>query len=140
MEAKACGASLIVIDPVLSETSSKADLWLKLRPGTDAALALGLLNVIVNEELFDKVFVGRWCLGFDALKERLREYPPETAGRGDYLGSRRANSRGRQALRPDAAREHNPGRGYRPECRYDFHVSGDSDACLNYRKYRRAGR
>jgi anaerobic selenocysteine-containing dehydrogenase len=81
MEAKACGASLIVIDPVLSETSSKADLWLKLRPGTDAALALGMLNVIVNEELYDKDFVGKWCLGFDALKERLREYPPETVER-----------------------------------------------------------
>ena len=77
MEAWSRGVKLIVIDPVLSESASKADMWLQLRPGTDAALALGMLNVIINEGLYDKEFVDRWCLGFDQLKERVQEYPPE---------------------------------------------------------------
>ncbi|UCG65919.1 MAG: molybdopterin-dependent oxidoreductase [Deltaproteobacteria bacterium] len=77
MEARARGAKLIVVDPVLTETSSKADIWLQLRPGTDAALALGMLQVTINEGLYDKQFVKKWCLGFDELKERVQGYPPE---------------------------------------------------------------
>ena len=77
MEAKARGAKMIVVDPVLSETASKADLWLQLRPGTDPALALGMLNVIINEGLYDKEFVDKWCVGFEELKQRVQEYSPE---------------------------------------------------------------
>ena len=77
MEAMAQGAKLIVVDPVLTETVSKADIWLQLRPGTDAALALGMLNVVINEGLYDKGFVEKWCLGFDEIKERVQDYPPE---------------------------------------------------------------
>jgi len=77
MEAKARGAKMIVVDPVLSETSCKADVWLQLRPGTDAALALGMLNVIINEGIYDKEFVDKWCLGFEELRERVQEYSPE---------------------------------------------------------------
>lgn len=77
MDAKALGARLIVVDPLFSETASKADLWLQLRPGTDAALALGMLNVIINGGLYDKDFVGRWCNGFEELREKVQEYPPE---------------------------------------------------------------
>jgi len=77
MEAWARGAKLIVIDPVLSETASKADIWLRLRPGTDAALALGMLNVIINEQLYDKEFDDKWCFGFESLRERVQEYPPD---------------------------------------------------------------
>ena len=51
MEARSLGATMIVIDPLFSEAASKADLWLALRPGTDAALALGMLNVIITERL-----------------------------------------------------------------------------------------
>lgn len=77
MEARSRGAKLIVVDPVLSETASKADIWLNLRPGTDAALALGMLNIIINEGLYDKQFVEKWCFGFDDLKARVQDYPPE---------------------------------------------------------------
>jgi anaerobic selenocysteine-containing dehydrogenase len=76
MEAWARGAKMVVVDPVLSETASKADIWLRIRPGTDAALALAMLHVIIDEELFDKEFVGKWCVGFNELKERVREYAP----------------------------------------------------------------
>jgi len=77
MEAWQRGAKMIVVDPVFSEAASKADMWLQLRPGTDAALALGMLNVIINEGLYDKEFVDQWCFGFKELKERVQQYPPE---------------------------------------------------------------
>lgn len=77
MEAKARGAKLIVVDSALSETAAKADIWLQVRPGTDAALALGMLNVVINENLYDREFVQKWCLGFEELKERVQAYPPE---------------------------------------------------------------
>jgi anaerobic selenocysteine-containing dehydrogenase len=67
---------LIVVDPRFTLEASKADIWLQLRPGTDAALALGMLNVIINEGLYDKEFVGKWTFGFDQLKQRVKEYPP----------------------------------------------------------------
>jgi anaerobic selenocysteine-containing dehydrogenase len=79
MDAKALGAKLIVVDPMLSEIASKADLWLQLRPGTDAALALGMLNVIIRENLYDRAFVQAWCNGFEDLAKRVMEYPPERA-------------------------------------------------------------
>lgn len=75
MKAWARGAKLIVVDPCLSETASKADLWLKIRPGTDSALALGMINVIIEEGLWDKEFVKKWCVGFDQLKARASDYP-----------------------------------------------------------------
>jgi anaerobic selenocysteine-containing dehydrogenase len=77
MEAWIRGAKLIVVDPMLTEASSKADLWLQLRPGTDAALALGMLNVIIQEDLYDRDFVEKWCHGFEELKKRAAEFPPE---------------------------------------------------------------
>jgi anaerobic selenocysteine-containing dehydrogenase len=77
MEAWRRGARMIVVDPFFSEAASKADLWLQLRPGTDAALALGMLHVIQAEGLYDRMFVERWCFGFDELVTRLKEYPPE---------------------------------------------------------------
>ena len=69
------GAKLIVIDPRKTGVSSKADLWLKPRPGTDLALALGMLRMIVDEGLYKKDFVENWTKGFPELKEHLRQYP-----------------------------------------------------------------
>ena len=69
------GTKLIVIDPALTWLASKADIWLQLRPGTDCALALGMLNVIMNEDLYDHDFVDNWVFGFDELKERVDQYP-----------------------------------------------------------------
>ena len=62
------------VDPELREMSSKADVWLQLRPGTDAALALGFINVIITEGLYDTEFVEKWCTGFEELKARAQEY------------------------------------------------------------------
>jgi len=71
------GSKLIVIDPRSTWFSCRADVHLQNRPGTDGAIALGMLNVIINEGLYDKEFVEKWCYGFDELKERVQEYPPE---------------------------------------------------------------
>ncbi|MCL7401156.1 MAG: molybdopterin-dependent oxidoreductase [Thaumarchaeota archaeon] len=77
LKARERGAELIVIDPRFTELASKADLWLQVRPGTDGALALGMLNVIIKERLYDEEFVKKWCYGFDLLAKRVEEYPPE---------------------------------------------------------------
>ena len=81
---QADGAKLIVVDPRPPERLDieglgvvPADIWLRLRPGTDAALALGMVNVIINEGIYNKDFVDNWCVGFDELKERVQEYPPD---------------------------------------------------------------
>ena len=71
------GLKLIVIDPRRTRSAEAADMHLQLRPGTDGALAMGWLNVIINEELYDKDFVERWTVGFDKLAERAQEYPPQ---------------------------------------------------------------
>lgn len=68
---------VIAVDPRRTKTTDIADIWLQLRPGTDTALALAWLNVIINEELYDKDFVNQWTVGFDKLKERVQEYPPQ---------------------------------------------------------------
>jgi len=71
------GAKLMVIDPGEIDLVTKADLWLKLRPGSDLALALGMINVIINEKLYDKAFVDNWAVGFDRLKLHVQDYSPE---------------------------------------------------------------
>jgi thiosulfate reductase/polysulfide reductase chain A len=76
LEAEEKGCKLIVVDPRLTETASKADLWLQLRPGTDGALGLGMLHVIIKESLYDKAFVSKYCLGFDKIKVLVEEYTP----------------------------------------------------------------
>jgi anaerobic selenocysteine-containing dehydrogenase len=71
------GAKLISIDPRKTSLTEKADVHLQIRPGTDCALALGMLNVIINEELYDREFVEQWTVGFDELKAHVREFTPQ---------------------------------------------------------------
>lgn len=71
------GAKVIVIDPRPTLTAKRADIWLQIRPQSDGALALGFLNVLINEGLYDKEFVEKNCLGFEELKKRVQDYPPE---------------------------------------------------------------
>ncbi len=71
------GAKLICIDPRKGFVAKKADLWLQLRPGTDAALAMGFLNVIIDEELYDRDFVDNHINGWDKFKDRVKEFPLE---------------------------------------------------------------
>jgi anaerobic selenocysteine-containing dehydrogenase len=69
------GAKLIVIDPRLTRLAARADIWLQLRPGTDTALAFGMLNVIVNEKLYDREFVRNYVYGWEQFVERVNRYP-----------------------------------------------------------------
>lgn len=72
------GTKIICIDPRITWLGCREGNWtIQLKPGTDACLALGLLNVIISEELYDHDFVENWCFGFDELKERAAEYPVE---------------------------------------------------------------
>jgi len=78
LSAQKRGAKLVVVDPRATPLAKRADLHLQVRPGTDCALALGLLNVVITEGLYDRDFVEQWTLGFDKLAEHVREYSPET--------------------------------------------------------------
>ncbi len=69
------GARLIVLDPRKSENAELADLWLPLRAGSDAAMCLGWLKVILDEGLYDADFVEKWTHGFEAFRARVDEYP-----------------------------------------------------------------
>jgi anaerobic selenocysteine-containing dehydrogenase len=69
------GAKLIAVDPRMTRIAARADVWLQLRPGTDSALALGMLNVIVKEGLYDKAFVENHVYGWEPFVKRVNEYP-----------------------------------------------------------------
>src|SRR6185312_2127043 len=73
------GGRIVVIDPKRTPTVKIADLWLRPHTGTDAALALAMINVMIAEGLYDKDFVERHTHGFDKLRERVAEFPPERA-------------------------------------------------------------
>jgi anaerobic selenocysteine-containing dehydrogenase len=75
--AREAGAKVVVIDPIRTRTAEAADWHVRPLPGTDAALALGLMHVIVAEDLWDHDYVEQHTLGFGQLRERLAEYPPE---------------------------------------------------------------
>ena len=70
------GLKLIVIDPKRTPLA-KRGMHIPIRPGTDCALALGMLNVIISEDLYDKEFVDKYTIGFDKLAEHVKQYPPE---------------------------------------------------------------
>lgn len=109
------GPKLIVVDPRETEMAKKADIWLPLRPGTDAALALAFSHVIIEEDLYDREFVKNWTVGFGSLKERVRNYPPEWAAEITWVSAEkiRAAARMYASIKPAAltwgnALEHNP--------------------------------
>jgi anaerobic selenocysteine-containing dehydrogenase len=77
LEAQKNGAKIVVIDPVKTRTAKAADWHIAIRPGTDGALALGMMNVIIAEGLVDYDYVEKYTLGYEELKERAALYPPE---------------------------------------------------------------
>jgi anaerobic selenocysteine-containing dehydrogenase len=80
-QARAAGAKYVVINPVAITGTEQADLFLRPRPGTDAALALAVMHVIVKEGLIDRKFIDNHTLGFKEMSARLADYPPEKAAR-----------------------------------------------------------
>ena len=75
-EAKRRGARLIAIDPYRSATAEKCHQHIAPMPGTDAALALGIMHVLIAEDMVDHDYVDRYTIGFDVLKSRAAEFPP----------------------------------------------------------------
>ncbi len=73
------GSKLLVVDPQVTWLAAHSELYLQVRPGTDAALALAIGHVMVEEELYDKNFIEYWCYGFDEYKERVADWTPERA-------------------------------------------------------------
>jgi anaerobic selenocysteine-containing dehydrogenase len=109
------GTKLIVIDPRQTELAKKADLWLQIRPGTDDALALSMINVIINERLFDVEFIEKWTVGFERLAKRAAEYPPERVAGITWITAEKIKSAARlfartkpAALEWGVALEHTP--------------------------------
>jgi anaerobic selenocysteine-containing dehydrogenase len=78
-EALAHHPKTIVVDPRETFLARKADIWLRVRPGADDALALAVLNVLISEELYDKEFVRKWTYGFRSFADHIRQYTPEWA-------------------------------------------------------------
>jgi thiosulfate reductase/polysulfide reductase chain A len=74
LAAKSRGAKIIVVDPRRTKEADIADLWLQVRPGTDVALMLGWLKIIVDENLYDRPFVEKWTVGFEQLRKHLDQY------------------------------------------------------------------
>ena len=73
------GSYGIAVDPRRSETAKRCKMWLPIRPGTDCALALAMIHVIINEGVYDKEFVEKWTVGFEKLKEHVTDYSPQWA-------------------------------------------------------------
>jgi len=71
------GTELIVVDPRKTDLARKAKCWLQLKPGSDHALALAFLNVIIEEQLYQKDFVEKWTYGFDEFASHVRAFSPE---------------------------------------------------------------
>ncbi|MBV9339807.1 MAG: molybdopterin-dependent oxidoreductase [Acidobacteria bacterium] len=76
-EARRKGAKLVVIDPYRTRTAACADWHLAINPGTDVALALGMMHIIIRDKLYDADYVARYALGFDELRDKVQQYPPE---------------------------------------------------------------
>jgi anaerobic selenocysteine-containing dehydrogenase len=77
VECMQLGSKMITVDPTLTWLAAQSEYWLRLRPGTDTALAMGMLNIIIKENLYDHDFVERWTYGFDEFVERVSEWTAE---------------------------------------------------------------
>ncbi len=86
-EARRKGAKLVVIDPFRTRTARLADWHLAIRPGTDVALALGLINYIIENDLYDAPYVAAHTIGFEELRKRAAEYTPERVAAITGLGA-----------------------------------------------------
>ncbi|HMC30458.1 MAG TPA: molybdopterin oxidoreductase family protein [Candidatus Angelobacter sp.] len=105
-EARRKGAKLVVIDPYKTRTARVADWYLPINPGTDVALALAMMHVIINERLYNADYVSKYTLGFEQLTQKVQEYPPERVApwTGISAGDIRKLAREYATVRPAAIR------------------------------------
>jgi len=86
-EARRNGAKLVAIDPYKTRTARVADWHLPINPGTDVALALAMMHVIVNDRLYNAEYVSKYTLGFEQLAQKVQEYPPERVAEWTGIGA-----------------------------------------------------
>ena len=103
LEARAKGVPIICIDPIRTRTAEQCDEWIGIRPGTDGALALGMMHVLFAEGLQDDDYIAKHTLGVDLLRERLKEYPPARAAQITGIPEARLVELARQYGRSKAA-------------------------------------
>jgi len=105
-EARRNGAKLVVLDPYRTRTAECADWYLPIHPGTDAALALGMMHVIIGENLHDADYVAKYTFGFEQLREKVKQYPPERIAQwtGIAAGDIRKLAREYATVRPSVIR------------------------------------
>ncbi len=103
LRARERGARVIAIDPLQTRTAAQCDEWIAIRPGTDAALALGIMHVLFAESLEDRDYIERWTLGGAELRERAAEYPPERVAAITGITAERIVALGREFGRAKAA-------------------------------------
>lgn len=118
LEAKSKGAKIVVIDPVRTRTAKQADWHIPINPGTDAALALGMMNVIIAENLVDSDYVAKYTLGLEELSVRVAEFPPEKVEKITGIPAADIRTLAREyaksqpsAIRQGVALERSPGGG-----------------------------
>lgn len=103
LEARERGVPVLCIDPIKTRTAEQCDEWIGIRPGTDAALALGMMHVIFEESLYDEDYLARHTLGAEHLRERVREYPPARAAQITGIPQARIEQLARQYAKAKAA-------------------------------------
>jgi len=105
-EARRDGAKLVVIDPYRTRTAACADWYLPINPGTDGALALAMMHVIIGEGLHDADYVAKYTLGFDQLCEKVKAYSPERASRWTGIAAEHIQKLAREyaTVRPSVIR------------------------------------
>ncbi|HXD22451.1 MAG TPA: molybdopterin oxidoreductase family protein [Gemmatimonadaceae bacterium] len=97
------GVKVIAIDPLRTRTADQCDEWIAIRPGTDGALALGMMHVIFAEGLQDDDYLARYTLGAAELRERVRDYPPELVASLTGIPAQRIIELAREYARAKAA-------------------------------------
>jgi anaerobic selenocysteine-containing dehydrogenase len=98
------GADVVVIDHRRTETARAVDAeWLAVRPGTDGALALSMIHVLLEEGLYDREFAGRWTRGFEELRAYVRRFTPESAGETTGIPADAIRRTARAIARPGGA-------------------------------------
>ena len=117
-EAQSNGAKVVVIDPIRTRTAKKADWHLPIRPGADGALAMAMINVIIEDDLVDHDYVTNHTLGFDELAVRAADYAPEAVAGAIGLPAEDIRTLAREfataqpaVIRPGVAIERHPGGG-----------------------------
>ena len=133
------GSKLMCVEPRVNWVSTRADWHLRLRPGTDTALAMAMLNVIISEDLYDHDFVEKWCYGFEEL---LRARGDHAGGEGcrDHGRGRRPHPRGVARLRQGEAGADRLGPGHRSEVQRRAGRSLHPGARGHHGQHRRSGR